>query len=57
MLPYKDLVSVVVSAGTRCYDVGSSPDPRTMCTLEAHGIANYVHSARMVGRATAYCGR
>lgn len=48
--PYKDLINAVDSAGTAGYHVGSSPDSRTMSTLEAYGITDYVHGARKVGQ-------
>jgi low molecular weight phosphotyrosine protein phosphatase len=47
---YKGLINVVDSAGTGGYHVGSSPDSRTMATLEANGITDYVHGARKVGK-------
>jgi low molecular weight phosphotyrosine protein phosphatase len=47
--PYAGLINVVDSAGTGGYHVGSSPDSRTMATLEAYGITDYVHGARKVG--------
>ena len=34
------------SCGTDAYHVGDSPDPRTMSTLEDHGITDYKHAAR-----------
>lgn len=46
--PYKGLVKNVDSCGTGAYHVGSSPDSRTMSTLEEHGIVDYQHSARKV---------
>ena len=36
------------SAGTGAYHASESPDPRTMSTLEDHGILDYRHGARMV---------
>lgn len=36
------------SAGTGAYHAGDGPDPRTMKTLEDHGIADYRHAARKV---------
>lgn len=42
----KHLVSHIDSAGTGAYHVGDSPDPRTMSTLEDHGILTYSHAAR-----------
>lgn len=36
------------SAGTGAYHTGDSPDPRTMSTLEDHGIVDYRHGARIV---------
>jgi low molecular weight phosphotyrosine protein phosphatase len=50
--PYKGLINVVDSAGTGGYHVGSSPDSRTMSTLEAYGITDYVHGARKVGKSS-----
>jgi low molecular weight phosphotyrosine protein phosphatase len=47
--PYKSLVSLVDSCGTGAYHTGSSPDSRTMSTLEDNGITNYEHEARKVG--------
>ena len=38
----------VDSCGTAAYHTGSAPDPRTMATLEDHGICTYVHKARKV---------
>ncbi|TVY68850.1 Low molecular weight phosphotyrosine protein phosphatase [Lachnellula suecica] len=46
--PYKSLVSQVDSCGTGAYHEGSSPDARTMSTLEENGITDYVHAARKV---------
>jgi low molecular weight phosphotyrosine protein phosphatase len=48
--PYRDLVKVSDSAGTAGYHMGSSPDFRTVETLVAHGITDYTHEARKVGR-------
>jgi low molecular weight phosphotyrosine protein phosphatase len=36
------------SAGTGAYHVGSSPDPRTLATLQSHGITDFDHDARQV---------
>ena len=47
--PYNGLIGVVDSAGTSGYHIGTSPDERTMATLEAYGITDYVHGARKVG--------
>lgn len=44
-------VSLVDSAGTAGYHDGSAPDPRTMSTLEGHGIHDYIHAARQVSLA------
>lgn len=41
-------VARVDSAGTGAYHTGDSPDPRTMSTLEDHGIVEYRHGARIV---------
>lgn len=41
-------VSLVDSAGTGAYHTGDAPDPRTMRTLEDHGIVDYSHGARKV---------
>ena len=41
-------ISHVDSAGTGGYHIGSAPDPRTMATLEEHGISDYEHGARQV---------
>ncbi|MCJ1466494.1 hypothetical protein MMC07_005113 [Pseudocyphellaria aurata] len=41
-------VARIDSAGTGAYHAGDSPDPRTMSTLEDHGIADYRHGARIV---------
>jgi len=46
--PYKSLVSEVDSCGTGAYHTGSSPDSRTMSTLESNGINDYDHAARKV---------
>lgn len=46
--PYKDLISTVDSCGTGAYHTGSSPDSRTMSTLEDNGIDDYDHAARKV---------
>lgn len=53
-LPYKGLINDIDSAGTGGYHVGSSPDSRTMSTLEAHGITDYVHGARKVGKGSSF---
>ncbi|EEY16009.1 phosphotyrosine protein phosphatase [Verticillium alfalfae VaMs.102] len=45
---YKDLIGRVDSSGTGAYHIGEGPDHRTMSTLEAHGITDYVHHARKV---------
>lgn len=47
--PYKSLISKVDSCGTGAYHTGSSPDSRTMSTLEDNGITDYDHAARKVG--------
>lgn len=36
------------SAGTGAYHEGDSPDPRTISTLEDHGILDYDHAARKI---------
>lgn len=36
------------SAGTGAYHMGDGPDPRTMKTLQDHGIIDYRHAARKV---------
>ena len=41
-------VARIDSAGTGAYHAGDSPDPRTMSTLEDHGIIDYHHGARIV---------
>lgn len=46
--PYNSLIKVVDSCGTAGYHVGTSPDERTMATLEGHGIVDYRHAARQV---------
>ncbi|KAK4174254.1 putative low molecular weight phosphotyrosine protein phosphatase [Triangularia setosa] len=46
--PYKDLVAEIDSCGTGGYHIGEGPDDRTISTLEAHGITDYVHAARKV---------
>ncbi|TVY40394.1 Low molecular weight phosphotyrosine protein phosphatase [Lachnellula occidentalis] len=46
--PYKALVSEVDSCGTGAYHIGSSPDSRTMSTLEDNGITGYEHAARKI---------
>lgn len=46
--PYKDLISEVDSCGTGAYHAGSSPDSRTMSTLEDNGILDYNHAARKI---------
>lgn len=46
--PYQSLISVVDSCGTGAYHTGSSPDSRTMSTLEENGIIDYNHAARKV---------
>ncbi|KAH7419955.1 phosphotyrosine protein phosphatase I superfamily [Cadophora sp. MPI-SDFR-AT-0126] len=46
--PYQSLVSVVDSCGTGAYHTGSSPDSRTMSTLEDNGITDYEHAARKI---------
>lgn len=40
--------SRIDSCGTAAYHVGSSPDPRTVDTLRAHGIRNFQHRARQL---------
>jgi low molecular weight phosphotyrosine protein phosphatase len=49
--PYQSLISVVDSCGTGAYHIGSSPDSRTMSTLEDNGITDYDHAARKVNQA------
>ncbi|KXX77816.1 Low molecular weight phosphotyrosine protein phosphatase [Madurella mycetomatis] len=46
--PYEDLVGTIDSCGTGAYHVGEEPDDRTMSTLQAHGIMDYIHTARKV---------
>ncbi|KAG9239627.1 phosphotyrosine protein phosphatase I superfamily [Amylocarpus encephaloides] len=46
--PYQALVSKVDSCGTGAYHTGSSPDSRTMSTLEDNGITDYDHAARKI---------
>ena len=46
--PYQGLISLVDSCGTGAYHTGSSPDSRTMSTLEDNGIMDYDHAARKV---------
>ncbi|KUJ11807.1 LMWPc-domain-containing protein [Mollisia scopiformis] len=46
--PYNVLISSVDSCGTGAYHTGSSPDSRTMSTLEDNGITDYSHAARKV---------
>ncbi|KAF8852160.1 phosphotyrosine protein phosphatase [Acephala macrosclerotiorum] len=46
--PYKSFISKVDSCGTGAYHTGSSPDSRTMSTLEDNGITDYNHAARKV---------
>jgi hypothetical protein len=46
--PYQALISEVDSCGTGAYHTGSSPDSRTMSTLEDNGITDYDHAARKV---------
>jgi low molecular weight phosphotyrosine protein phosphatase len=46
--PYLGLISVIDSCGTGAYHTGSSPDSRTMSTLEDKGITDYDHAARKV---------
>src|SRR6266498_2452854 len=48
--PYQSLVSEVDSCGTGAYHTGSSPDSRTMSTLEDNGITDYDHAARKVSQ-------
>ena len=45
---YQSLVKEVDSCGTGAYHTGSSPDSRTMSTLEDNGITDYNHAARKV---------
>ncbi|KAF2399561.1 low molecular weight phosphotyrosine protein phosphatase-like protein [Trichodelitschia bisporula] len=45
LTPSHPLVGEVDSAGTGAWHAGSSPDPRTMRTLQTHGV-QYSHSAR-----------
>lgn len=46
--PYQGLVKTVDSCGTGAYHTGSSPDSRTMSTLEDNGITDYDHAARKI---------
>jgi low molecular weight phosphotyrosine protein phosphatase len=46
--PYQSLFGEVDSCGTGAYHTGSSPDSRTMSTLEDNGITDYEHAARKV---------
>ncbi|RDL37571.1 Phosphotyrosine protein phosphatases I [Venustampulla echinocandica] len=46
--PHQHLISEVDSCGTGAYHLGSSPDSRTMSTLEDHGITDYDHEARKI---------
>jgi len=46
--PYHSLISEVDSCGTGAYHTGSSPDSRTMSTLEDNGIVGYEHAARKI---------
>ena len=46
--PYEGLISEIDSCGTGAYHSGSSPDSRTMSTLEDNGITDYDHAARKV---------
>ncbi|MCJ1382092.1 hypothetical protein MMC17_005204 [Xylographa soralifera] len=41
-------IKLVDSAGTESYNVGNSPDERTMAVLQDHGIVDYSHVARKV---------
>ena len=41
-------IKLVDSAGTESYNVGNSPDERTMSVLNDHGIVDYSHAARQV---------
>ncbi|MCJ1438116.1 hypothetical protein MMC27_007503 [Xylographa pallens] len=41
-------IKLVDSAGTESYNVGNSPDERTMSVLKDNGIVNYSHVARKV---------
>ncbi|MCJ1398708.1 hypothetical protein MMC11_001909 [Xylographa trunciseda] len=41
-------IKMVDSAGTESYNVGNSPDERTMSVLRENGIVNYSHVARQV---------
>lgn len=41
-------IARIDSAGTGAYHAGDSPDPRTINTLEDHGIVDYRHGARIV---------
>ncbi|MCJ1387992.1 hypothetical protein MMC18_000836 [Xylographa bjoerkii] len=43
-------VRLVESAGTESYNVGNSPDERTMSVLQDKGIVDYSHVARKVRR-------
>ncbi|KAB5554395.1 phosphotyrosine protein phosphatase I superfamily [Coniochaeta sp. 2T2.1] len=44
--PYKGLISKIDSCGTAGYHIGEEPDHRTMATLRAKGIKDYVHLGR-----------
>jgi len=46
--PYQALIKEVDSCGTGAYHTGSSPDSRTMSTLEDNGITDYNHAARKI---------
>ena len=46
--PYQSLKIEADSCGTGAYHTGSSPDSRTMSTLEDYGITDYDHAARKV---------
>ncbi len=41
-------ISRIDSAGTGAYHAGDPPDPRTMSTLEAHGLTDYTHVAQKI---------
>ena len=41
-------IGLVDSAGTSAYNLGNSPDIRTMAILEENGIVDYDHEARKI---------
>ncbi|KAB5525597.1 phosphotyrosine protein phosphatase I superfamily [Coniochaeta sp. 2T2.1] len=44
--PYQGLIAKIDSCGTAGYHIGEEPDHRTMATLKAKGIKDYVHLGR-----------